>query len=63
MLAVHGGTLFKNRLGVDTESEVAYVVRTLLPTPLNVRILEANNHDLPTYAEAAPDEFLSIPRT
>jgi addiction module HigA family antidote len=60
LLAVHGGNLFKNRLGVDTESEAAYVVRNLLPTPLNVRILEANNHDLPTYAEAAPDEFLSI---
>jgi hypothetical protein len=60
LLAVHGGNLFKNRLGVDTEIEAAYVVRNLLPTPLSTRILEANNRDLPTYAEAAPDEFLSI---
>ena len=27
---------------------------------MTTRILEANDHDLPTYAEAAPDEFLSI---
>ena len=60
LLAVHGGNLFKNRLGVDTEIEAAHVVRNLLATPLSTRILEANNRDLPTYAEAAPDEFLSI---
>ena len=60
LLAVHGGHLFKGRLGVDTEIEVVHVVRDLLPTPLTTRILEANDRDLPTYAEAAPDEFLSI---
>jgi addiction module HigA family antidote len=60
LLAVHGGNLFKSRLGVDTEIEAARVVRDLLPTPLTTRILEANDRDLPTYAEAAPDEFLSI---
>lgn len=60
LLAVQGGQLFKSRLGVDTEVEVVRVVRDLLPTPLATRILEANDHDLPTYAEAAPDEFLSI---
>lgn len=59
LLAVHGGPLFKNRLGVDTEFEVVRVVRELLPTPLITRVLEANDRDLPTYAEAAPDEFLS----
>ena len=59
LLAVHGH-LFKCRLGVDTEIEAMRVVRDLLPMPLNTRILEANNEDLPTYAEAAPDEFLSI---
>jgi addiction module HigA family antidote len=59
LLAVHGGNLFKNRLGVDAEIEAVRVVRDLL-TPLTTRILEANDHDLPTYAEAAPDEFLSI---
>lgn len=60
LLAVHGEQLFKSRLGIDTELEVARVVRDLLPTPLTTRILEANDHDLPTYAEAAPDAFLSI---
>jgi addiction module HigA family antidote len=60
LLAVHGGQLFKGRLGIDTEIEVVRAVRDLLPTPLTPRILEANDHDLPTYAEAAPDEFLSI---
>jgi plasmid maintenance system antidote protein VapI len=60
LLAVHGNKLFKERLGIDSEAKVRQVVRDLLPTPLTTRILEANNHDLPTYAEAAPDEFLSI---
>ncbi len=60
LLAVHGNTLFKNRLGIDTESEADRVVQDLLPFPLSTRILEANDRDLPTYAEAAPDTFLSI---
>jgi addiction module HigA family antidote len=60
LLAVHGGYLFKSRLGVDTEIEAVGVVRYLLPAPLTTRILEANDRDLPTYAEAAPNEFLSI---
>ena len=60
LLAVHGAALFKDRLGVDTEIEAVRIVRDLLPTPLTTRILEANDRDLPTYAEAAPDEFLSI---
>ena len=60
LLAVHGGHLFKKRLGIDTELEAALVVRELLPTPLTTRNLEANDRDLPTYAEAAPEEFLSI---
>ena len=59
LLAVHGH-LFKSRLGVDTENEAVQVVRDLLPAPLTARVLEANDRDLPTYAEAAPDEFLSI---
>jgi addiction module HigA family antidote len=60
LLAVHGGHLFKSHLGIDTEIEAARVVLDLLPTPLTTRTLEANDRDLPTYAEAAPDEFLSI---
>lgn len=60
LLAVDGGALFKGRLGVDTAVEAVQVVRELLPSPLTTRVLEANDRDLPTYAEAAPDEFLSI---
>ncbi|MYL83437.1 HigA family addiction module antidote protein [Desulfovibrio aerotolerans] len=59
LLSVHSH-LFEDRIGVNTEQEARQVVRELLPTPLTPRILEANDHDLPTYAEAAPDEFLSI---
>lgn len=60
LLAVFGNSLFKERLGVDTAVQALRVVRDLLPTPLTTRRLEANDRDLPTYAEAAPDEFLSI---
>jgi addiction module HigA family antidote len=60
LLAVHGNKLFKACLGVDTELEATRVVQELLPTPLITRKLEANDRDLPTYAEAAPDTFLSI---
>lgn len=60
LLAVHGPHLFKKRLGTDTELEALRVVRDLLPSPLTTRILEANDRDLPTYAEAAPEEFLRI---
>jgi addiction module HigA family antidote len=60
LLAVHGGGLFKGRLGIDTEVEAALVIRDLLSTPLTTRALEANDRDLPLYAEAAPQEFLSI---
>ena len=60
LLSVHGNRLFKNHLGIDTEAKTTQIVRDLLPTPLTTRTLEANDLDLPTYAEAAPDEFLSI---
>lgn len=60
LLAVHGVGLFKARLGIDTELEAALVVRDLLNDPLTMRVLEANDRDLPLYAEAAPTEFLSI---
>jgi addiction module HigA family antidote len=60
LLAIHGNNLFKKRIGVDCETEVAQVVNYLLRSPLTTRMLEANDHDLPTYAEAAPNTFLSI---
>ncbi|WP_223437896.1 MULTISPECIES: HigA family addiction module antitoxin [unclassified Pseudomonas] len=59
LLAVHGKNLFGSRLGFNGEYEAAKLVRELLE-PINTRKLEANDRDLPLYAEAAPDEFLSI---
>lgn len=59
LLSIHGNHLFLGRLGLDCEAQARKLVRTLL-TPLKTRLLEANNTDLTAYAEAAPDEFLSI---
>jgi addiction module HigA family antidote len=59
LLAVHGNHLFRVRLGFNCEAAVTRLVKELL-TPLKTRILEANDRDLAAYAEAAPDEFLSI---
>ena len=59
LLAVHGKHLFGKRLGFDSELAAAKLVRHLLE-PLDTRKLEANQRDLPLYAEAAPEEFLSI---
>ncbi|ALI11106.1 addiction module antitoxin [Pseudomonas fluorescens] len=59
LLAVHGKHLFGKRLGFDGEFAAANLVRELLE-PLETRKLEANDRDLPLYAEAAPKEFLSI---
>ncbi|HVJ62329.1 MAG TPA: HigA family addiction module antitoxin, partial [Tahibacter sp.] len=60
LLAVHGGALFDRRTGLSMETRVTQLVRKLLPDPLTLRALEANDRDLSTYAEAAPDEFLTI---
>lgn len=59
LLAVHGKHLFGKRLGFDGELAAARLVGELLE-PLETRKLEANDRDLPLYAEAAPKEFLSI---
>jgi len=59
LLAVYGNTLFQSSLGINVEAHAARLVRLLL-TPLTTRSLEAHQDDLPTYAEAAPDEFLRI---
>jgi addiction module HigA family antidote len=59
LLAVHGNTLFRDRLGVDVEALAANLVRELL-TPFTARRLEAQERDLPTYAEAAPETLLRI---
>jgi addiction module HigA family antidote len=59
LLSVHGHHLFFTRLGFDCEVAARHLVRDLL-TPLKTRLLEANDNDLTAYAEAAPEEFLSI---
>lgn len=59
LLAVYGNTLFQASLGINVEAHATKLVRSLL-TPLTTRALEAHDRDLPTYAEASPDEFLRI---
>lgn len=59
LLAVHGKHLFLKRLGFDGQIAASRLVRELL-LPLTTRKLEANQRDLPVYAEAAPDAFLKI---
>ena len=59
LLAVHGNNLFQDRLGINVEAQVNVVVRGLL-TPLKAATWASQQHDLPRYAEAAPDLFLDI---
>ena len=59
LLAVHGNALVGDRLGIDLEAEVSSVVQRLL-TPSSASTWQSQNRDLPQYAEAAPDAFLSI---
>lgn len=58
ILSVHGNVLFEDRLGVDVAGRVSSLIRKLL-TPLSEKLL-SQRENLPHYAEAAPDEFLSI---
>ena len=59
LLAIHGDTLFRNRLGGDLEVRVSSLIRRLL-TPLTLDKLLSHLGDLPDYAEAAPDTFLNL---
>jgi hypothetical protein len=59
ILSVHGNNLLQSRLGVDIESRVIVLIRKLL-MPLSLEKLLSHDHDLPRYAEAAPDEFMRI---
>lgn len=59
LIAVYSDELFSNRLGFYPAEHVELLVRNLL-TPLTSRLLEAQSHELPMYAEAAPDELLEI---
>ena len=62
ILSVHGNDLFRDRLGIDVEARVSTLVRGLL-TPLTLDKLLSHENDLPRYAEAAPDTFLSLIET
>ena len=59
ILSVHGNHLFRDWLGIDVEGRVSSLVRGLL-TPLTLEKLLSHDGDLPSYAEAAPDEFLGL---
>ena len=59
MLSVHGSTLFRKRLGVDVGPYVAALVKRLL-TPFTSDKLRSHDRDLPGYAEAAPEQFLTL---
>lgn len=59
LLSVHGRDLFQVRLGFDAEAHANKLVRDLL-TPLTSATLESQSDNLPLYAEAAPETFLSL---
>lgn len=59
LLAVHGDSLFRERMGNDIQYRIEAFVKSLL-SPLTTRKLEAQSGDLPLYAEAAPEIFLQI---
>ena len=59
LLSVHGDNLFKVRLGFDVKAAVDSLIRRLL-TPLDGAIWQSHRRDLPHYAEAAPEVFLSV---
>ena len=59
LLAVHGNSLFKTRLGLDVTARAEKLVSALLE-PFDVRVLESESSNLPLYAEAAPEKFLSL---
>lgn len=59
LLSVYGTTLFKPRLSFDPFVHAERLVEGLL-CPLDSRKLESQIDNLPLYAEATPEKFLSI---
>jgi addiction module HigA family antidote len=59
LLAIQGNNLFNERLGINVEAKVDSLIRRLL-TPMTPEKLFSQSDNLPMYAEAAPNEFLSI---
>jgi addiction module HigA family antidote len=58
ILSVHGEE-FRRRTGVDVQADVNGLIRGLLE-PLTTAKLLSHERDLPRYAEAAPELFLSL---
>ena len=59
LLAVHGNDLFESRPGIDVEQRIFSLIERLL-TPLTLNKLMSHEDDLPRYAEAAPNAFLTL---
>ena len=59
ILAMHGNGLFKKGLGVDKQIQAKLLVRKLF-AGMDGDTIESQSDELQSYAEAAPDEFLSI---
>ena len=59
ILSVHGNNLIRDRLGIDVETRVFLLIEKLL-TPLTLEKLLSYDHDLPLFAEAAPEAFLQV---
>ena len=64
ILSVHDNNLFRQRSGssIDVEDRVSSLIQRLL-SPLTLNKLLSHDHDLPRYAEAAPDAFMSLLET
>ncbi len=59
ILAMHGNDLFSERLGMNVQTKVEVVVRNLL-SPFILEKLKLQDRNLPYYAEAAPEMFLTL---
>ena len=59
LLSVYADILFRNNFGIDIITEVNRLICRLLK-PFESKKWLSQQDDLPRYAEAAPDEFLSI---
>lgn len=59
LLSVYGNGLFRERLGIDVESRVSSLIQKLLE-PLTIDNLLSQDRQLPLYAEAAPEQFLTL---
>ena len=59
LLSVHGNHLFRSQLGSNVEAMVATLIHQLL-TPLTIEKLLCHDEELPYYAEAVPEVFLSL---